>query len=183
MRAAKAAGRDIYEQVFGPKAKAVRRFNRLDPKFVWVGTTVQVPELPEGDDYVPMPAEYPPAKDIPKFVLVALNLQFMGVYEHGMLVASFPICSGAPKHGTPIGDFKIKDKNKDMKSNMYPPPNGGAPMPWASNFHRTEYWFHGGDMVGYRASHGCVRMFKAEAEWLFHWAVIGTPVKIVDILR
>jgi lipoprotein-anchoring transpeptidase ErfK/SrfK len=33
--------------------------------------------------------------------------------------------------------------------------------------------------VGYSVSHGCIRMYIPEAEWLFNRVQIGTPVFIV----
>ncbi len=180
---AKKAGVDVYTHLYGAKANGVRRFNHLDPAYIWPGSVLQVPTLADGDDYSPMPAFYPPAEQEAKYILVALNLQFMGLYEHGKLVASYPICSGKPGHSTPTLEFKVLDKNATLVSNKYPEPNGGAPMPWASAFLGTAYWFHGGDMVGYRASHGCVRMFKEDAEKLFAWDEIGTPGRIVDLIR
>jgi lipoprotein-anchoring transpeptidase ErfK/SrfK len=35
--------------------------------------------------------------------------------------------------------------------------------------------------VGYSPSHGCVRMYRREAEWLFRRVRIGTPVIIVPV--
>jgi lipoprotein-anchoring transpeptidase ErfK/SrfK len=33
--------------------------------------------------------------------------------------------------------------------------------------------------IGYSASHGCIRMLIADAEWLFGHVRIGTPVFVV----
>jgi lipoprotein-anchoring transpeptidase ErfK/SrfK len=33
--------------------------------------------------------------------------------------------------------------------------------------------------IGYSASHGCIRMYVWEAEWLFERVRVGTPVVIV----
>ena len=179
MQDAKAAGVNIYEQLWGMRANQISRFNRLDPAYVWPGSNIRVPNLPAFDDYNPMPDFYPPSANEAKYILVVVHLQFIGLYEYGHLVASFPVCTGTWDHPTPLVSFKITDKNATLKSNLYPKPNGGAPMPMASNFFGTAYWFHGGDMVGYPASHGCVRMFLADAGWLFSWDEIGTPGKLI----
>ena len=34
--------------------------------------------------------------------------------------------------------------------------------------------------IGYSASHGCIRMYVPDAEWLFNEVHIGTPVFIVN---
>jgi lipoprotein-anchoring transpeptidase ErfK/SrfK len=33
--------------------------------------------------------------------------------------------------------------------------------------------------IGYSASHGCIRMYIPDADWLFNHVRIGTPVVIV----
>jgi lipoprotein-anchoring transpeptidase ErfK/SrfK len=44
--------------------------------------------------------------------------------------------------------------------------HGGAPMPYCMHFYRG-YALHGSTTVpGYRASHGCIRMFIEDARWL-----------------
>ena len=43
----------------------------------------------------------------------------------------------------------------------------------------TGYAFHGAPWrsdFGYSASHGCVNMPSADAQWIYNWAEIGTTV-------
>jgi lipoprotein-anchoring transpeptidase ErfK/SrfK len=37
-----------------------------------------------------------------------------------------------------------------------------------------------GGSIGYSVSHGCIRMYVPDAEWLFNVVDIGTPVFIVS---
>ena len=184
LRAAAQAQVSIYQHLFGEAAATVARFNRLDPRFVYAGTRLRVPDLPPGTPYVPLPQEYAPAAADERSILIVLDRQFLGAYEHGRLVASYPVSSGRDDHPTPTGTrFRVTRMDADHKSSVYPEPDGGWPMPWALRFHRSEYWIHGGELVGRPASHGCVRMFPEDAERLFGWAVVGVRVRIVSSLE
>lgn len=72
---------------------------------------------------------------------------------------------------TPSGSFRvIRKQDIDCVSTAFPMgvdgDNGGAPMPYCMHFYRG-YALHGSDTVpGYRASHGCVRIFIEDARWL-----------------
>lgn len=180
---ARKAGKDVLAYLFGDLARNVSRFNRLDPRQAQPGRTVKVPEMPSGVLYTPMPAYWPEAAAYPKYVLIALDLQFLGAYEYGRLVASYPIASGKNGHETPAGDFQIRIKEPFIRSTKYPEPYGGAPMPFAEQFSRGGYWLHAGNLPGQRASHGCVRMMLADAKALYGWTEIGIPVKVMKTLR
>ncbi|MFA6603281.1 MAG: L,D-transpeptidase [Patescibacteria group bacterium] len=185
--AAKAAGQNVLEYLYGSAAVNVSRFNRLDPRFAHAGHKLRVPQLAEGEVYTPLPQRYEPAKGQVKFILVDLKRQFVGLYECGQLRDSFPISSGRLSRGphgenyrTPTGTTKVRAKKIDAKSSKYPEPNGGAPMPYAVNFRGSAYWMHGGDLVGSPASHGCVRLLLEDAKKIFAWAEIGIPVSVVS---
>jgi hypothetical protein len=72
---------------------------------------------------------------------------------------------------TPSGLFRvIRKQDIDCISTAFPMRNdgesGGAEMPYCMHFLRG-YALHGSDVVpGYRASHGCVRIFIEDARWL-----------------
>lgn len=179
IRAAEAGHVSIYQHLFHEAASTVARFNRLDPRFVYAGMRLRVPELPAGTDYVPLPAQYPRAAADERSILIVLDRQFLGVYERGRLVASYPVSSGRDDHPTPPGTYRVTRMDADHHSSVYPEPNGGWPMPWAMRFRSSEYWIHGGELVGHPASHGCVRMFPEDAQRLFAWAQLGTRVRVI----
>lgn len=98
--------------------------------------------------------------------------------ENGELLWWGPISSGSGncKHIdgkciTPTGSFRIiRKQDVDCISTAFPMrfegENGGAQMPYCMHFFRG-YALHGSDTVpGYRASHGCVRLFIEDARWL-----------------
>jgi hypothetical protein len=92
----------------------------------------------------------------------------------GNIVKWGPIASGRTKCSdsnkaclTMTGVFRVFSKeNEKCKSDVFPIGKGGAKMPYCMYFHKG-FAMHGSDdMPGYRASHGCVRMFTRDAKWL-----------------
>lgn len=102
-----------------------------------------------------------------------------GAYDDdGELLWWGPISSGANrcsgvsgKCHTPAGAFRvIRKQGIECISTAFPKrrngENGGAPMPYCMHFFRG-YAMHGSDKVpGYRASHGCIRLFTEDARWI-----------------
>lgn len=68
---------------------------------------------------------------------------------------------------TPSGTFTVYDKKGEgCVSSKFPIPDGGAKMPYCMHFHNG-FALHGSyEMPGVNASHGCVRMFPQDAQWL-----------------
>jgi len=92
---------------------------------------------------------------------------------------------------TRVGAFRVYVKGgPNFKSGKYPvdcgePDENGkteacAPMPWFMGFASPGYGFHAsGNVPGRNASHGCVRLYYEDAEWLNQRFVeIGTKVVI-----
>ncbi len=98
-----------------------------------------------------------------------------GAYnEDGQLVKWGPIASGRDKCSdsakscrTLTGVYRVFSKeDSNCKSDIFPIGRGGAKMPYCMYFHKG-FALHGADDIpGYRASHGCVRMFTEDAKWL-----------------
>ena len=65
------------------------------------------------------------------------------------------------------GTFTVyRTKGEECVSSKFPVNKGGAPMPYCMFFHGG-FALHGSPNVpGYNASHGCVRLFTEDAEWL-----------------
>lgn len=92
----------------------------------------------------------------------------------GQLVKWGPISSGRTKCPdsnnaclTLTGIYRVFSKeDSHCKSDIFPIGKGGAKMPYCMFFHKG-FALHGSDDIpGYRASHGCVRMFNRDAKWL-----------------
>ncbi len=132
-------------------------------------------------------------------IVVQLREQRAILYKGKHEVAESRVSTGREGYGTPVGNFKVIRKHKDHRSGLYgdyvdksgrivkanvdvrkhPRPRGavfeGAPMPYFLEF-SPSYGFHAGDLPGYPASHGCVRMPYWKARQFFNAAKIGTPV-------
>lgn len=126
-----------------------------------------------------------------KLVLVDLSKLAFGAYDaQGQLLRWGPISAGKDfcadiqeSCTTPPGTYWVTVKRgADCFSRVFPvDTQGGAPMPYCMFFH-DGYALHGSEAVpGYNASHGCVRMYTEDAQWLNEeFTQIGTKVVILD---
>jgi hypothetical protein len=87
-------------------------------------------------------------------MVVSIGKQHVSVYGGDGLVARAPISTGMPGHPTPTGIFKILEKERYHRSNIY----SGAPMPFMQRITWSGVAMHAGVLPGYPASHGCIRM-------------------------
>src|SRR5437762_11760699 len=77
----------------------------------------------------------------------------MHVYRNGILIGRSTISSG--KSGsTPGGVFAIVEKKETHRSKKY----NNAPMPNMQRLTWTGIAMHCGQLAGYPASHGCIRL-------------------------
>lgn len=113
-----------------------------------------------------------------KYIEINLSEQRLYMWQDGRQIGGFKISSGLYYSPTPLGEFNVylKRPNVLMSGSDYYLPN----VPWVLSFsgpftiHGT-YWHNN---FGHRMSHGCVNMYTPEAELLYNWADIGTPVYI-----
>jgi hypothetical protein len=84
-----------------------------------------------------------------------------------------PISSGRKGHATPKGEFVVTNKHRQWKSTLY-----HAPMPLYLRLSCRDFGLHAGELPGYPASHGCIRMKKKDAEEFFSRVPVGTLVVI-----
>ncbi|WP_419418641.1 L,D-transpeptidase [Legionella sp. D16C41] len=172
---------DSWQKLFhNPEAlDIVKRVNRMNIR-LRPGMTIAVPKNLDRlsvYDVSPFP-RYIESKG-EKTIYVSQQKLAWGAYdESGELVWWGPISSGLDKcpgvYGgctTPTGSFHIVRKQDiDCISTAFPRrpdgDSGGAVMPFCMHFFRG-YALHGSNEVpGYRASHGCIRMFIEDARWL-----------------
>ncbi len=161
----------------------VMRLNRMNTQ-LYPGLTIAVPEnLSDADimDVAPFPKNVQPPGE--KVIVVDPSAVAWGAYDAtGLLVRWGPASAGAdwcrdldrPCH-THSGSFRIFSLgSSDCYSTKFPLPDGGAPMPYCMYFDNGQA-LHGepNGLPGYNASHGCVRLYVNDAEWLRYDFVEG----------
>jgi lipoprotein-anchoring transpeptidase ErfK/SrfK len=131
--------------------------------------------------------------DLGAAVVIMRESNRLRYYVDAKLVKTFGVATGLASFPTPIGSFEIVTLQRDPW--WYPPPSdwaaGQDPVPPGPGNPLGTRWMgisapyvgiHGtpdAASIGYSASHGCIRMRIAEAEWLFQRVEVGTPVFIV----
>lgn len=110
----------------------------------------------------------------PLLIVVSIKKQRVRVFDTNGEIASSKISSGKPGHDTPTGVFSILEKNVYHVSNIY----SGASMPYQERITWSGIAFHAGDLPGYRASHGCIRLPYSFARKLFGLTAIGNRVVV-----
>lgn len=114
----------------------------------------------------------PPAPPGPHVFIVSLKSQRGALYANGQLVAHTPISSGTASHPTPTGVFSVIQKNRHHRSNIY----SGAPMPYMQRLTWSGIALHQGQLPGYPASHGCIRLPGDFANFLWRTTRLGARV-------
>jgi lipoprotein-anchoring transpeptidase ErfK/SrfK len=153
----------------------VRRLNRMNTRMV-TGMTIAVPNNLSSTsvmDISPMPSNIDTSSATT--IMVDKSDLAWGAYNSsGELVNWGPISGGKgfckdtnSKCQTVTGNFKVQRKQgAGCISTKFPVGKGGAKMPYCMFFHGG-YALHGSYSVpGYNDSHGCVRLFVEDAQWL-----------------
>jgi hypothetical protein len=112
----------------------------------------------------------------PLMVLISIPEQTMHVYRNGILIGRSTISSGSIGHETPGGVFSILEKNETYRSKKY----DNAPMPNMQRLTWTGIAMHSGQLPGYAASHGCVRLPYDFSLLLFQATSKGGTVVVGD---
>lgn len=110
----------------------------------------------------------------PLVIMVSLEKQWLKIYDERGLFAESPISSGTKTHPTPMGVFSILEKSKWHRSNLY----SSAPMPFMQRITWSGVALHAGELPGYPASHGCIRLPAQFAARLWNWTKRGARVII-----
>jgi lipoprotein-anchoring transpeptidase ErfK/SrfK len=74
-----------------------------------------------------------------------------------------------------VGTFKITQKHIDHYSSIY----NKAPMPYFMRLTNDGVGLHAGELPGYAASHGCIRLPLGMVKELYRHTPSGTPVQVV----
>src|SRR4051812_12579003 len=99
-------------------------------------------------------------------ITIDKNEQLMSVAVDGVERYRWPVSTGNPSHETPNGSFRTFRMEEDHFSKEF----DDAPMPHSIFFTKVGHAIHGTDSegrLGTPASHGCVRLSKANATTLY----------------
>jgi hypothetical protein len=112
----------------------------------------------------------------PLMILISIPEQMMHVYRNGILIGRSTVSTGSKGHETPGGVFSILQKSQEYYSKKY----DNAPMPNMQRLTWTGIAMHSGQLPGYAASHGCVRLPYDFSQLLFATTKSGGTVIIGD---
>jgi hypothetical protein len=112
----------------------------------------------------------------PVVVVVSLPEQLVHVYRNGVTIGVATCSTGKPGNRTPTGVFTILQKRAEHYSSTY----NNAPMPNMQRLTWRGVALHAGNLPGYPASHGCIRLPTRFSELLFSATQLGTSVIIAD---
>ncbi|RYD35352.1 MAG: L,D-transpeptidase [Verrucomicrobiaceae bacterium] len=112
----------------------------------------------------------------PVVVLVSIPGQTLHVYRNGILIGRSTVSTGTKGHATPGGVFTILEKKQEHYSKKY----DNAPMPNMQRLTWTGIAMHSGNLPGYPASHGCIRMPFDFSQLLFKATARGGTVVVGD---
>ncbi len=99
----------------------------------------------------------------PVTIVVSLTEQKAYIYRNGIAIGVSTLSSGKKGRETPTGVFSILQKSVDHKSDLY----NSAPMPYMQRLTWDGIALHAGNLPGYPASHGCIRLPMAFAKKLY----------------
>jgi hypothetical protein len=116
------------------------------------------------------------ARSGPLLVVVSLDEQRAYVYRNGVLTGVSTASTGKKGKQTPTGVFTILQKNKDHYSNIY----DNAPMPYMQRLTWGGIALHAGNLPGYPASAGCIRLPSEFARLLFEVSSHGMTVVVAS---
>jgi len=110
-------------------------------------------------------------------LIVNLATQRAVLFRNGVPIAASTVSTGKEGHETPTGVFTILQKRKEHYSNLY----NNAPMPNMQRLTWDGIALHAGNLPGYRASHGCIRLPMDFSKLLFDATSLGMTVVITSV--
>src|SRR3989338_8110877 len=143
--------------------------NRVDRAYLLRLDTLVIPGTFEHgiNQLAPFPARLDALSAVNKILLISYAAQAFVVYENGKLIRWGPASLGKQSTQTPTGLFATNWKSKRTRSTVNP----SWVMEWYFNLDNyAGIGMHEYALPGYPASHGCVRLSKEDAFWLYHWA-------------
>ncbi len=154
-----------YRQVPPPQPRHVKRTKRIEaaPAQAASPKKSKKPEAPEAE-----------VADAPLYAVVSIDDQHVSIYGSNGLIERSDVSTGTADHPTPTGVFAIIQKERWHESNIY----SGASMPFMQRITWSGVAMHTGQLPGYPASHGCIRLPNDFAERWFGRTKLGLRVVV-----
>lgn len=115
-----------------------------------------------------------PGVEAERRVVISLSGQKAELYKEGQVVETTKVSTGRKGYATPAGTFVITDKHQSWTSTIY-----HVAMPWFMRLNCGSIGLHAGNIPGYPASHGCIRLPYAKAKAFFGHLRTGDVVEVV----
>jgi len=112
----------------------------------------------------------------PLLLIVNRETQRAVLYRNGVPMAVTTVSTGRPGYRTPTGVFTVLQKQQVHYSSLY----ANAPMPYMQRLTWQGVALHGGELPGYPASHGCIRLPQGFAQLLYGVTTLGMSVIVTD---
>lgn len=106
--------------------------------------------------------------------VVSLRHQRVALYDAAGNTLRARVSSGSTGYETPVGVYSVLQKKEEHYSNLY----DDAAMPYMQRITWSGIALHAGELPGYPASHGCVRMPYGFAEQIFPQTRLGLRVVV-----
>jgi hypothetical protein len=128
-------------------------------------------------------AQQPPPKRV---IVVSLEDRKLALVEDGQVKKVYTVAVGKPSTPSPVGSFTIERRvanptyHHDGKT-VAPGPHNPVGSRWMG-LSKHGYGIHGTNepnSIGKAASHGCIRMAKADLEEFFELVAAGDTVELV----
>jgi hypothetical protein len=114
------------------------------------------------------------APEGPTLLIVNVATQRAVLFRNGVPIGATTVSTGRPGHATPTGVFTILQKQVEHYSSIY----DSAPMPYMQRLTWQGVALHAGNLPGYPASHGCIRLPSGFAKLLYGQTKVGMTVVI-----
>jgi len=168
-------------QLYGVSWLAIAELNNIsDPNLIEAGQELAIPTSTNSAVAPLLTIPNAPAATLTtgREIIVDLSDFRTYAYEDGRLVRSVLVSTG--REGTPTVQGSYTIQRKYQAQTMSGPGYYLPDVPYVMYFY-AGYALHGTywhDTWGARMSHGCVNLPTPEAEWLYNFAEIGTPVTV-----
>lgn len=116
------------------------------------------------------------APEGPMLLIVNLSTQRGLLFRNGVPIGATTVSTGKLGHGTPTGIFTVLQKQVEHHSSKY----DNAPMPYMQRLTWGGVALHAGNLPGFPASHGCIRLPAGFAKLLYGATRLGMTVLITD---